>query len=87
MPFQCPLCQSKNISRSKRRGLLESVVFALIQVRPYRCMSCDLRFFRRAAPHEHSATPPSTTSARSGFGEARSPLSQKENTVDRALAQ
>ena len=64
MPFQCPQCQSKSISKSKRRGLLESVVFALVQVRPYRCMSCDLRFFRRAGPHEHSATPPSATSAR-----------------------
>ena len=85
MPLQSPQCQSTNISKSKRRGLFESVVFALIQVRPYRCMSCDLRFFRKATPHEHSATPLSTTSARSDSGEARSPLSQKENTVDRAL--
>jgi DNA-directed RNA polymerase subunit RPC12/RpoP len=84
MPLQCPECQSKNISKSKRRGLFESVVFPLIQVRPYRCMSCDLRFFRRAAPHEHSAT---TTSARSDFGEARSPVPEKENTVDRALVE
>jgi hypothetical protein len=56
MPTHCPLCQSKNISKSKRRGLLESVVFTLIRVRPYRCQDCDLRFFRRAAPHGHEAS-------------------------------
>ena len=82
MPFQCPQCQSQSITRSKRRGWVESVVFALIQVRPYRCMSCDWRFFRRAAPHHRNAT---TTSVSSDFGEARASLSEKENTVDRAL--
>jgi transposase-like protein len=50
MTTRCPLCQSENISKSKRRGLLESLVFTLIHVRPYRCQSCDLRFFRRGRP-------------------------------------
>ena len=64
MPIHCPQCQSKNISKSKRRGLLESVVYRLIHVRPYRCQSCDLRFFRWALLHRHRASHIATTSTR-----------------------
>jgi hypothetical protein len=78
MPDRCPLCQSINISKSRRRGLLESVVFTLIRVRPYRCQSCDLRFFRWAVPHGHTASPKATASTRSVLQEAMSPLSEKE---------
>jgi hypothetical protein len=85
MPTHCPLCQSKSISKSKRKGLLESVVFALIHVRPYRCLSCDLRFFRRAVPHGHRSSPIATTNSRSNFQGAMSPLSEREKAVDRPL--
>jgi hypothetical protein len=84
MPTHCPLCQSKNISKSKRRGLLESVVFTLIRVRPYRCQDCDLRFFRRAAPHGHEASRIATTGIRSDFQGARSPFPGGGNAVDRS---
>jgi transposase-like protein len=59
MLVHCPLCQSTNIRKSRRRGLLESVVFTLIRVRPYRCQSCDSRFFRWAVPRGRSAFSPS----------------------------
>ena len=84
MPTHCPLCQSKNISKSKRRGLLESVVFTLIRVRPYRCQDCDLRFFRRADAHGHDASHIATTGIRSDFQGAMSPLSGRGNAVDRS---
>jgi predicted Zn-ribbon and HTH transcriptional regulator len=80
MPSHCPLCQSKNISKSKRRGLLESLVLKLIHVRPYRCLNCDLRFFRRAVPQGHKAPPIVTTSTRSEFQGAMSPLSERERS-------
>ena len=85
MPTHCPRCQSKNISKSKRRGLFESLVFKLIHVRPYRCQSCDLRFFRGADPHVHSDSHIAATSTRSDFQGAMSPLSEGENAVDEAL--
>jgi hypothetical protein len=80
MPTRCPQCQSKHVSKSKRRGLLESLVFRLIQVRPYRCLTCDWRFFRRAAPHGRSATHLATTSTQSDLQGARSPLTEREGT-------
>jgi hypothetical protein len=85
MPTHCPRCQSKNISKSKRRGLFESLVFKLFHVRPYRCQSCDLRFFRWADPHVHSASHIATNSSRSDFQGATSPLSEGVNAVDEAL--
>ena len=42
----CPLCGSGNLQRSRRRGLLESIVFAALQIKPYRCISCDARHYR-----------------------------------------
>ena len=79
------VAESKNISKSKRRGLFESLVFKLIHVRPYRCQSCDLRFFRWAGPHVHSVSHIAATSTRSDFQGAMSPLSEGENAVDEAL--
>ena len=44
--LNCPLCQSRRIHRSKRKGVLERTVLAMLLVRPCRCDSCDHRFFR-----------------------------------------
>jgi hypothetical protein len=41
----CPHCQSKDIRRSKRRGMFESSVLSLMPVRPFRCKDCDRRFY------------------------------------------
>ncbi len=80
MPSRCPQCQSRNIAKSKRRGLLESVVFKLIHVRPYRCQTCDLRFLSKDAPQGHRASHIATTSARTEFQGAKSLLSEGERT-------
>ena len=45
MPNNCPRCESDQIRRSKRRGLLERVPLTLIFVRPFRCRECRHRFF------------------------------------------
>jgi hypothetical protein len=84
MPTRCPLCQSVNISKSKRRGLLESVFFTLVHVRPYRCQSCDLRFFRWAAAHGQKVSHQATTTAASDFQGAMISPSERENAVDRS---
>ena len=42
----CPLCQSKKVHLSRRRGLLERLFLATLFVRPIRCEKCDFRFFR-----------------------------------------
>jgi hypothetical protein len=82
MQNHCPLCQSKNVSKSQRRGVLESVVFKLIHVRPYRCLSCDFRFFRRADSHRHINSPLATGRIRSNFQGVMSVLSGRENPVN-----
>jgi len=44
----CPKCQSKRIRRSKRRSIFERILLGLMFVRPYRCDTCDHRFFYRS---------------------------------------
>jgi transposase-like protein len=46
--LNCPRCHSKRIHRSRRKGIFERKVLAMMSVRPYRCDLCDHRFFRRA---------------------------------------
>jgi hypothetical protein len=46
MSTHCTECQSHRIRRSRRRGILESSLLAMIFIRPYRCLACDHRFFR-----------------------------------------
>ena len=42
----CPLCHSEQIHRSKRKGIVERGLLAMISGMPFRCERCDLRFFR-----------------------------------------
>jgi hypothetical protein len=46
MTITCPNCLSSLTHRSKTRGIRESIFFAMIFRRPFRCEECDLRFFR-----------------------------------------
>jgi DNA-directed RNA polymerase subunit RPC12/RpoP len=41
----CPRCRSRLVHKSRRRGILERVACALLQVLPYRCEECDHRYF------------------------------------------
>jgi len=41
----CPDCQSRNVRRSVRRGILEIVGLSLILMRPFRCERCDTRYY------------------------------------------
>jgi hypothetical protein len=62
--MHCPMCWSRLIRRSKRRGLLEVTLMQILFVRPYRCVECEWRFFRwsifhkaprpRAHRHDHA---------------------------------
>jgi DNA-directed RNA polymerase subunit RPC12/RpoP len=76
----CPHCQSKNITKSKRRGLLESMVLKLVHVRPYRCLACDSRFFRWAAQHGPDTSRVAATSIRQDFQRAISPLAPRKRS-------
>jgi hypothetical protein len=42
----CPNCESARIHQSRRKGIVERVILAVVFVRPFRCEVCDLRFFR-----------------------------------------
>ena len=42
----CPLCHSVRIHQSRRKGIVERTLLAIIFVRPFRCERCDSRFFR-----------------------------------------
>jgi predicted Zn-ribbon and HTH transcriptional regulator len=42
----CPVCHSERIHQSRRKGVLEKIVLAVMFVRPFRCERCDARFFR-----------------------------------------
>src|SRR6267154_3280420 len=40
---KCPRCSSHLVHRSRRRGLIERVAHALLQISPYRCDECEDR--------------------------------------------
>ena len=42
----CPRCGAERIHQSRRIGLIEKRVLATFLMRPFRCESCDHRFFR-----------------------------------------
>ena len=41
----CPRCRSIETARSHRRGTVERYLLAVIGVRPFRCLNCDVRFY------------------------------------------
>jgi hypothetical protein len=53
--YNCPSCGSPSIYKSRRKGLLEHVIYKAIFISPYRCGSCDERHyrFRLSSPHVH----------------------------------
>ena len=42
---KCPLCGSRDIHRSRRRGIAEQIACRLTPVRPFRCNACDSRIY------------------------------------------
>jgi len=54
--MRCPNCGNpKNLHRSKRKGRSEKILSWTLFLRPYRCHSCNCRFFR---PRFASYKPP-----------------------------
>jgi len=43
--YCCPQCKSLSVHRSRRRGLFENLGARLLLLRPYRCWSCDYRYY------------------------------------------
>lgn len=53
---ECPVCESKSVRRSRRKGFVERIWFRLAFVWPYRCKDCNSRFwdFQRSYPVSHN---------------------------------
>lgn len=64
---ECPVCESKSVRRSRRKGFVERVWFRLAFVWPYRCKDCNSRFwgFQRLYPDSQN---------NSGFAMARNQI-------------
>jgi predicted RNA-binding Zn-ribbon protein involved in translation (DUF1610 family) len=52
---KCPICGSRDIHRSKRRGIAEQLACRITPVRPFRCNSCNARIYAYEQPAEKSA--------------------------------
>jgi hypothetical protein len=59
--ISCPNCESARIHQSRRKGIVENVIMALLFVRPFRCERCDQRFFRHSFATEPNANRAATT--------------------------
>jgi len=46
----CPLCQSKDIYRLKRSGLVNRIVCTVSHYRPHWCSNCDSFFYAPKRP-------------------------------------
>lgn len=42
---RCPLCGSRNIYRSKRRGFAERLACSVTPIKPFRCNDCTRRMY------------------------------------------
>jgi len=42
---KCPICGSRDIHRSRRRGIAEQLACRLTPIRPFRCNACDARIY------------------------------------------
>ena len=60
--LQCPQCDSKRIHQSRRKGIIEGGILAMIFIRPFRCEKCDLRFYRWSFGSNPNSARPATTS-------------------------
>lgn len=45
IPGECPECNSCDIKRIAREGAVEKFLYPLLNMWPYRCDDCDLKFF------------------------------------------
>lgn len=45
----CPVCRSKSVYRSRRRGVIERTILTMAFVKPFRCQACESRFFRHSS--------------------------------------
>jgi hypothetical protein len=45
-PGHCPECGSRSIHRSRRKGLVESILHHALFISPYRCDECYERHLR-----------------------------------------
>ena len=43
----CPQCESREVFRTKRNGIVERILLYPLGFRAYRCKNCDNRFCRR----------------------------------------
>ena len=59
--ISCPQCRSGRIHKSRRKGILERAILAMIFVRPFRCERCDYRFFRWSFTAHSNASRTATT--------------------------
>jgi hypothetical protein len=56
-PVRCPDCGSASLHRSRRKGLVESLLYRVLLLSPYRCDECYERHFRfRLAKDLHGAS-------------------------------
>jgi hypothetical protein len=44
----CPHCGGSEVFRSHRRGLRERYLLRAVGARPFRCVNCNARFYRRS---------------------------------------
>ena len=58
---RCPSCGSSAIRRSRRKGLLETLLRWVFFISPYRCQDCKYRHFRLSF---HTSRHPFTTATK-----------------------
>jgi hypothetical protein len=54
----CPNCASHTYHRTRRKGLLERILHSVFFISPYRCNTCDERYFRFRLPVHPAEKPP-----------------------------
>jgi hypothetical protein len=41
----CPMCRSQRVAPSRFQGILESIIWKFLDIHPFRCDTCNSRFY------------------------------------------
>jgi hypothetical protein len=43
--ISCPVCRNSRVSRAEYEGIVEQAILRFVEISPFLCQACDMRFY------------------------------------------